>query len=321
MQFETMGNSQNPAVLFFHAMGVVGASSKPVAEHLQGKYFCIMPTSSAYCEGQRYLGKSDEIAQVEAFLHEQGVRSLALVTASSIGADLALAFLAQTKLRVEHAFFDGGQFAQINRGARRAITPLLYLAIKSLYWTQGGSLKKILWCSDETIKPYFISAGKALRYGNLHRQLADSLEDKNFPTPDRGVAGTHILRVREHRGSFQVPCRRAPNLPARKIPGIQRLQPHAIPDQRSRRLRTHAADHHPGWQNAGAGICIIGRQTKQAKRSQNVMQTCSAIKQRASKRHQTAKLYGIRPLVQPTHRRCAFFAFSALKAIISIKEH
>ena len=181
MQFETMGNSQNPAVLFFHAMGVVGASSKPVAEHLQGKYFCIMPTSSAYCEGQRYLGKSDEIAQVEAFLHEQGVRSLALVTASSIGADLALAFLAQTKLRVEHAFFDGGQFAQISRGARRAITPLLYLAIKSLYWTQGGSLKKILWCSDETIKPYFISAGKALRYGNLHRQLADSLEDKNFP--------------------------------------------------------------------------------------------------------------------------------------------
>lgn len=31
------------------------------------------------------------------------------------------------------------------------------------------------------IKPYFIAAGKALKYGNLRRQLADSLEDRPFP--------------------------------------------------------------------------------------------------------------------------------------------
>lgn len=34
---------------------------------------------------------------------------------------------------------------------------------------------------DDAIKPYFIAAGKALRYGNLRRQLSDSLEDKPFP--------------------------------------------------------------------------------------------------------------------------------------------
>lgn len=42
-------------------------------------------------------------------------------------------------------------------------------------------MKKILWCDDGAIKPYFIAAGKALTYGNLRRQLADSLEDKPFP--------------------------------------------------------------------------------------------------------------------------------------------
>ena len=181
MRFETLGARQNPAVLFFHAMGVTGASSAPVARRLQDRFFCILPTSTAYCAGQRYAGKADELRQIEEYLRGQGVERLALVVASSIGADLALAFLTQAKLPVAHVYFDGGQFAQIGRGTRRVMTPFLYLAIKSLYWTKGGTLKKILWCDDDAIKPYFIAAGQAQTYGNLRRQLADSLEDKPFP--------------------------------------------------------------------------------------------------------------------------------------------
>lgn len=181
MLFETLGNKQNPAVLFFHAMGVTGASSEPVARHLQDKYFCILPTSTVYCEGQKYISKADEVRQVGDFLREQGVKELALVVASSIGANLAMAFLTQTELPVGHVFFDGGQFAQIGKGTRRIMTPFLYLAIKSLYWSKGRTLKKIMWCDDEAIKPYFIAAGKALKYGSLRRQLSDSLEDKPFP--------------------------------------------------------------------------------------------------------------------------------------------
>ena len=169
-------------MLFFHAMGVTGASSEPIARFLQDRYFCILPTSTVYCEGQKYVSKLDEIRQVEDFLHRQGVERLAMVVASSIGADLAMAFLTQTKLPVEHAFFDGGQFAQIGKGTRRMMTPFLYLAIKSLYWSKGGTLKKILWCDDDSIKPYFIDAGKNLIYTNLRRQISDSLEDKPFPS-------------------------------------------------------------------------------------------------------------------------------------------
>ena len=107
MLFQTYGDRRNPAVLFFHAMGVTGASSEPIARYLQDRYFCILPTSTVYCEGQKYVSKLDEIRQVEDFLHRQGVERLAMVVASSIGADLAMAFLTQTKLPVEHAFFDG----------------------------------------------------------------------------------------------------------------------------------------------------------------------------------------------------------------------
>lgn len=181
MLFETFGDRRNPAVLFFHAMGVTGESSAPVAEYLESEYFCILPTSTVYCPGQVYAGKADEVRQIEDKLRDLGVNRLALVVASSIGADLAMAFLTRTKLPVAHVFFDGGQFARIGKATRRIMVPFLYLAIKSLYWTKGGTLKKIMWCDDDSIKPYFIAAGKALTYGNLRRQLTDSLEDKPFP--------------------------------------------------------------------------------------------------------------------------------------------
>ena len=182
MLFQTYGKRNHPAVLFFHAMGVTGESSEPVAKYLQDRYFCILPTSTVYCKGQKYVSKLDEIRQVEDFLHRQGVERLAMVVASSIGADLAMAFLTQTKLPVEHAFFDGGQFAKIGRGTRRIMMPFLYLAIKSLYWSKGATLKKILWCDDDSIKPYFIAAGKNLTYTNLRRQISDSLENKPLPS-------------------------------------------------------------------------------------------------------------------------------------------
>ena len=182
MKFKTLGNRDDPAVLFFHAMGVTGESSEPVANYLQDRYFCILPTSTVYCAGQKYVSKADEIRQLEKILKEQGVKSLAMVVASSIGADLAMAFLTQTKLPVGHAFFDGGQFAQIGKGTRRIMTPFLYLAIKSLYWSKGKTLKKILWCDDDSIKPYFIAAGENLTYTNLRRHILDSLEDKPFPS-------------------------------------------------------------------------------------------------------------------------------------------
>lgn len=184
MLFETKGNKTGRTILFFHAMGVTGRSSERVAECLGDEYYCIMPTSTVYCEGQKYVSKSDEIRQTEEFLKENGVKEIALVVASSIGAYLAVAFLSQTKIPVAHAFFDGGQFAQIGKFTRRLLTPFLYFAIKSVYKKNGENLGKIMWCDDKEIRPYFIEAGKALKYGNMRRQLSDSLENKPFPPLD-----------------------------------------------------------------------------------------------------------------------------------------
>ena len=184
MLFETMGNPNDPAVLFFHAMGVVGASSEPIAKELCDRYFGILPTSSVYCLGQKYRGKAQEVCEINAFLKEKHVHSLSLVVASSLGADLATAFLSGTDVRIDHVYFDGGQFARISKLTRRLMTPFLYCALKSISLTHGKTLGKLLWCDDEAIKPYFIAASSALCWGNLRRQLADSLEAKPYvPLP------------------------------------------------------------------------------------------------------------------------------------------
>ena len=86
MLFETKGKKGNPVILFFHAMGVTGESSGRIAEYLQNEYFCIMPTSTVYCEGQKYVSKADELRQIEEFLKENDVNNLALVVASSMPA-------------------------------------------------------------------------------------------------------------------------------------------------------------------------------------------------------------------------------------------
>lgn len=66
-----------------------------------------MPTSTVYYKKQKYISKDDEIKQVENYLKENSINEIKLIVASSIGADLIVAFLSKTKIPVHHVFIDG----------------------------------------------------------------------------------------------------------------------------------------------------------------------------------------------------------------------
>ena len=234
MIFQTVGNIENPAVLFFHAMGVTGKSSSPVAEHLKDRYYCIMPTSTVYCAGQNYISKADELRQLEAYLVEQRITELALV-ASSLGADLACAFLAETKLPVHHVFFDGGQFARIGKVTRHIMAPFLYLAIKSLYWSKGGTLKKICGAMTMT-SSLFHRRWKSPDVQSSAPPDAVQSGGQAVPRIPGRTARAYIFRVRQHRGAFQIPGCCDESLSPRSFPRVSEFQPYAVSDQRSQGL-------------------------------------------------------------------------------------
>ena len=180
MNFLTLGDPGNKTVLFFHAMGVTGESSLPVARYLEKDHFIILPTLSAYCPGETMISKEDETEQLIRWLEEHGISEIRLLVASSLGADFAMTFLSRWTGKVYKAFFDGGQFAHIGAMTRKIMIPFLYLTIKSLYWSNGRTLKQILWCDDEEIKPYFIQAGKNLDYASMKAMMRDCLTKEPF---------------------------------------------------------------------------------------------------------------------------------------------
>lgn len=85
-------------------MGVVSESSDQVAKHLADRRFCIMPTSTVYCEKQRYVSREDEVLQAEECLRGYRNDRLALIVASSIGVDPGMAFSTRDAMPVEHVF-------------------------------------------------------------------------------------------------------------------------------------------------------------------------------------------------------------------------
>ena len=123
MKYFEFGQEHPELMVMLHGGGVCYRGALPVAEYLKDRYYCMMPTSTVYCAGQNYVSKADELRQLEAYLAEQQITKLALVVASSLGADLACAFLVQTKLPVHHVFFDGGQFARIGKMTRHIEPP------------------------------------------------------------------------------------------------------------------------------------------------------------------------------------------------------
>ena len=61
-------------------------------------------------------------------------------------------YFVEFKNVLKHVFFDGGQFVQIGKATRKIMVPFLYIAMKSLYWSKGKMLKRIMWCDDGKIK-------------------------------------------------------------------------------------------------------------------------------------------------------------------------
>lgn len=113
MRIETMGDPGAPAMLFIPGMLCTAESVRLFARHMRTEGFFILPTLSGhYADAPDYGSKEQEAAQLISWLQERGIRRLALLQGSSMGAEVAMEVLRQARGRidVERCFFDGGPF-------------------------------------------------------------------------------------------------------------------------------------------------------------------------------------------------------------------
>lgn len=181
MQFLTLGEPGNPTIVCFHALGVTGRSNERFAKYLENDYFFVLPTLSAFCEGETYVSKKDELAQLESFLEENNINELEMVLGSSIGADIAMEFISSGTHDFNHGFIDGGMFAKIGGLARKMLTPVLFKTIEKINKTNGDSLKEIFWTDEDEIKPYFVEAARNLDKESMSNMMKDMLTKDAYP--------------------------------------------------------------------------------------------------------------------------------------------
>jgi len=182
MEFLTQGNPEKPVIVFFHALGVTGEIYARIAHYLINDFFLIMPTSTAFCAHKVYISKKREIEEIEAFLASHAICKIELIVASSQGCDLALSFILKSTIPLHHIFFDGGQFAQINKFQRLFLTPIMYYTIRNSYKSGGKFLPEIMDYEYEEAKPFFIQAGKNLDYRSLKHLIKDSFIHTGLPS-------------------------------------------------------------------------------------------------------------------------------------------
>ena len=96
MTFKTAGDRQNPAVMLIHGMISSGADCEPFGRCLADDYYVIMPTLDGHGDdGTDLLPLDGEVEKLVGYLKENGIRSLAMVQGSSMGAEIALAVAAR----------------------------------------------------------------------------------------------------------------------------------------------------------------------------------------------------------------------------------
>lgn len=124
MRIETMGNPDAPAMLFLPGMLCTAQSVRLFAQHMKAEGWFILPTLSGHYAGAPdYVSKEAEAEAILRWLKERGVKRLALLQGTSMGAEVALEVLrqAQGSIEVERCLFDGGPFFRFPWWFRRVM--------------------------------------------------------------------------------------------------------------------------------------------------------------------------------------------------------
>ena len=173
MQFTTLGTKSSPAVLLIHGMLCTADDSLIFGRYLADRYYVIAPTLDGHGDdGSTLVSAEEEARKIIAYLKENGIRSLALIQGSSMGAEVALAVLdacRRADIEVGHCFFDGGPFFDFHPVKRFFMTLIFSRLIKVFENEPDKALEKLK--SSPFVR--FVLRGKIADMEPLLRSMAE----------------------------------------------------------------------------------------------------------------------------------------------------
>ena len=116
MKVKTLGKKETPAVLMIPGMFCTSDMPETSARLLSDDFFFILPTLDGHHKEETvYHSVETDGRKISEWLRENGVRHLALLQGTSMGAEVALQTARQLDIPVDHYLFDGGPFFHFPR--------------------------------------------------------------------------------------------------------------------------------------------------------------------------------------------------------------
>lgn len=111
MKFIFMGEKDNPVIVFIHGMFCNSDSNKHFVKYLKDNYCIIMPTLDGHCGDETiYTTKEEQAKKILEYIKNKGIKDIALLQGSSMGAQVALEMVNQSDIHIKNVFLDGGPF-------------------------------------------------------------------------------------------------------------------------------------------------------------------------------------------------------------------
>ena len=172
MEFHTLGNKENPAVMLIHGMVSSWKDCEPYGKLLADEYYVIMPTLDGHGQDNTdLLPLKDEVDKLVGWLKENGISSVAMVQGSSMGAEIALAVakrLEEEGIPLTCGFFDGGPFFHFNPFFR-AFMRKKFTSLVKVFDTDDHDAAYQGMMNHPFLK--FVAKDKAMQYEPLIRSM------------------------------------------------------------------------------------------------------------------------------------------------------
>lgn len=123
MKINVLGDMDLPVIVAIHGAFCDYTSVMPFAGRLRKNFCVIMPTLDGhYEESANYSTVNKQARMLNIALHKMGIKKIAMLHGTSIGANVALCMGSVCDIEIENYFFDGGCFFEKSLPKRRLLT-------------------------------------------------------------------------------------------------------------------------------------------------------------------------------------------------------